>query len=435
MFPLFDGKSVPHLEEALLEHLTPQDLVLLKLVNKAWAAKISRWLRKCIASGKLDTNHLMEAWSTPVKNPFFLSIHQRVLDLQVSPGTGNLLFLDKMLLSEYRSGDFVRVSANALPTNRYICQHEPQSNFKTSGNLILVNTWDGSMLFEMINERCILHCGSHHLGFGGKRDIAFNGKFIIGHPKRPVILEVADGGERDGKLLKNWDRAAFPECLRRYWYLTFPLVAIDESSGNFAVFTMDDCNVHILDGKNLLCMKSCKLDDVHSHLESMHKMLYRHPYVVTRNDECFVVHNVESGKITASPPKCWPNNIDDMLITQDNVLLYMVISPWSGDAYTSVFSCVLGPEKATAPQEIMRLEKIRCRQLRVFGTRIVLMHYTSYGQFDDTTIIVGDVWNQNSVPRDMDGGSFRLRQAASSDTYDECYKCYMCYRVTDTWDN
>jgi hypothetical protein len=422
MFPAFEGKHLPHLEELVINQLTARDLICLKLVNKECAAKISRWLRREMANDRVP-KQLEDAWSTHIKKPILFRM-SHYNDAQKCPKTGNILILFDKDLVECRLIDLFVVSTNRLHSPHDDMGHATTSGFRIVGNLLLVQTFTGLELFEWKDGQFTLSHNNIWSYNRSKRSVFFNGKFaiVMREGSIPMITEVCldQINNKGHPYLHYWCSMMWnenPECLR---HVQDHLITVDETSGNFAIiFRTGVEKIHILSGKDLSLLKSIVIPDYSNcpfHFRKT-RISYRHPYFAVACDCSMYVWNMDTEQMTGNyaislnkPMHTGDVVVTDVLITELNVLLYTVTdssSDFADKEGTSVFSILLSTaERSTAPlpTKILYQPGILYSRLLVFGTRIILHSgytCTEYGggryTEDKNTIVIGDVWNEDSV--------------------------------------
>jgi hypothetical protein len=422
MFPAFEGKHLPHLEELVINQLTARDLICLKLVNKECAAKISRWLRREMANDRVP-KQLEDAWSTHIKKPILFRM-SHYNDAQKCPKTGNILILFDKDLVECRLIDLFVVSTNRLHSPHDDMGHATTSGFWLVGNLLLVQTFTGLELFEWKDGQLTLSHNNIWTYHRSKRSVFFNGKFaiVIQEGSIPIITEVCldQINNKGHPYLHYWSSRMWnenPECLR---HVQDHLITVDEISGNFAIiFRTGVKKIHILSGQDLSLLKIIVIPD-HSncpfHFRKT-RVSYRHPHFVVACDCSMYVWNMDTEQMTGNyaislnkPMHTEDIVVSDILITELNVLLYPVTdssSDFADEEGTSVFSILLSTAErsiAPLPTKILFQPGILYSCLMVFNTRIVLHSgytCTEYGRGryteDKNTIIIGDLWNEDSV--------------------------------------
>jgi hypothetical protein len=415
MFPQLELKNVPHVEDLVISALSARDLVRVKLVNKSWATKISQWLRKRISSGRI-THHMQAAWSTSIINTTYLSLSHTLTRLEQCTNTGRVRILDRQCQLIRYSADFVQ-AVNCHNLNDMQVGLSNSVWMKQVGKLVLVFQSEINAL-PYLGCIYLLECnnGNHQLRYQSAIDfsidlpnaVAFNGKFFVavGTGDRNFIWEFVTN-DKEEKTLKKWSQENTMECLSG---TRSRLVAADESSSNFVIFQHgyeQAKEIHILNGQDLsgehilqrdyFC--SCSLRS----LMLKGRLTYRHPYVAMFCPcSSHTIWNVELKKVIARLNPTIIRMTSDMVITKDNMLIYVdvVYDLFFMKHTTNVYSVILRPNEATLPKRIMHLPDVGFQFLQVFGSRIILYSNKKslYCQFDHT-IAVGDVWNEDSVPK------------------------------------
>jgi hypothetical protein len=407
MFPGFEGRNVPHVEVFIIDLLTARDLVLLKLVNKEWSAKISKYIRKSIVLREAWCQ-FKEAWGRPIDNPTLLKLPQRVRGLQKCTRNNNLLRLgEHWNLVECRA-NFTELASHSLNVVHFM-NHSKWSWVKQAGNLLLVGSLGNMRLFEWRKGSYLERHRQKYVLDMNENSVVFNGRLIIVRQGMNAahISEV----DIDDAILKIWHQSDNPECLNNGNYLQS---AVDESSGDFAIFAVD--KIHILNGENLSHQLSLELYiacSCYQHLlrknQSRLKVAYHHPFVATVCMCHLVVWNVVLHQVVYRHSIGIGDIITDMVITNENVLVFVAVNE-SKEFKTSVFGNVIHSLNSAhyphcmlncshEPFQIMKLRNNHHFKVLAFGTRI-LLYNNDWRVHPDKgdTIVIGDVWNQDSVP-------------------------------------